>query len=118
VLGGRGASSDSPCSAASTRIHTIRSIRGHPVGGDARTVHRGAKPARYEIRVRGLLGETLLSAFPGLHAELRAGETVLAGELPDQAALYGVLTRIEALGLELLEVRRECSRPRPGDRRG
>ena len=32
---------------------------------------------------------------------------MLAGPLPDQAALYGVLARIEALGLELLEVRRE-----------
>jgi len=33
-------------------------------------------------------------------------ETVLAGELPDQAALFGVLNRIEELGLELLEVLR------------
>jgi hypothetical protein len=32
--------------------------------------------------------------------------TVLTGPLPDQAALYGVLAEIEALGLELLEVRR------------
>ena len=81
-------------------------------------MHQGAKPARYTIRVRGLLGETLLSAFPGLHGESRAGETVLAGELPDQAALHGVLARIEALGLELLEVRRDRSRPRQDDRRG
>ena len=32
--------------------------------------------------------------------------TVLTGTLPDQAALYGALAQIEALGLELLEVRR------------
>jgi hypothetical protein len=31
---------------------------------------------------------------------------VLTGPLPDRAALYGVLVQIEALGLELLEVRR------------
>ena len=31
---------------------------------------------------------------------------MLAGALPDQAALHGVLAEIEALGLELLEVRR------------
>jgi len=34
------------------------------------------------------------------------GDTVLTGPLPDRAALHGVLAEIEALGLELLEVRR------------
>jgi hypothetical protein len=60
----------------------------------------------YEIRVRGLLGETVLGAFPGLRARADGTETVLAGALPDQAALFGVLGQIEALGLELLELRR------------
>ena len=60
----------------------------------------------YEIRVRGLLGETLLGAFPGLRARGHETETVLTGALLDQAALFGVLSHIEALGLELLEVRR------------
>ena len=60
----------------------------------------------YEISVRGLLSETLLGAFPGLSARERGTETVLTGALPDQAALFGVLGHIEALGLELLEVRR------------
>ena len=55
------------------------------------------------------MGETLLAAFPGLHAEARGGETVLTGALRDQAALHGVLAQIEALGLELLEVRRNGS---------
>lgn len=50
-------------------------------------------------------GHTLLSAFPELRARLRSGVTVLVGELPDQAALHGILSRIQALGLELLEVR-------------
>jgi hypothetical protein len=60
----------------------------------------------YEIRVRGLLGETLLGAFPCLRARTDGTETVLTGALRDQAALFGVLSHIEALGLELLEVRR------------
>jgi monoterpene epsilon-lactone hydrolase len=60
----------------------------------------------YEIHVRGLLGETLLCAFPGLRARAHGTETVLTGALPDQSALFGVLGHIEALGLELLEVRR------------
>jgi hypothetical protein len=58
----------------------------------------------YEIRVRGVLGGFLLDAFPTLTADRDGGDTVLSGELADQAALYGVLTQIESLGLELLAV--------------
>ena len=68
--------------------------------------HRDAQPQRYEIRVRGRLGETICSAFPDLQARPSGDDTVLAGMLADQAALYGVLAEIEALGLELIEVRR------------
>jgi hypothetical protein len=64
------------------------------------------KPTQYEITVRGRLSETLLAAFDGLTATPAAAETVLRGEIADQAALYGVLDRIESLGLELLAVRR------------
>jgi hypothetical protein len=69
-------------------------------------VRRNPGPPAYELRVRGHLGETMLRAFPALAAEVRGGDTVLRGTLPDQAALHGVLAQIEALGLELLEVRR------------
>jgi hypothetical protein len=65
----------------------------------------GPQPRRYEIRVRGQLGETIQAAFPGLQIRPQGGNTVLTGVLADQAALYGVLTECEALGLELLEVR-------------
>jgi hypothetical protein len=65
-----------------------------------------AKTSRYEIHISGLLGERLLTAFPELHAQSLDSVTVLVGDLPDQAALHGVLSRIESLGLELLEVRR------------
>jgi hypothetical protein len=64
---------------------------------------------RYEIVVRGLLSERLLAALPTLSAEAQGAETVLAGTLADQAALYGVIAQIEALGLELIEVRRTHS---------
>jgi hypothetical protein len=60
----------------------------------------------YQVRVRGRLSEMLLGAFPELHAQTRGAETLLAGQLPDQAALFGVLDRVEALGLELLQVLR------------
>ena len=45
-------------------------------------------------------------AFPGLQARAEGGDTVLTGVLADQAALCGVLAEAEALGLELIEVRR------------
>jgi hypothetical protein len=60
----------------------------------------------YQVRVRGRLSERILIAFPELRAQVLGSETVLAGQLPDQAALFGVLDRIEALGLELLEILR------------
>jgi hypothetical protein len=59
----------------------------------------------YEIEVRGPLGPTLKGAFPTLKVERNGSDTVLCGALPDQAALFGVLHQIEALGLELLGVR-------------
>ena len=68
--------------------------------------HSAPQPQRYEIWVRGHLGETMRFAFPALQAQPNGEDTVLTGALPDQAALYGVLAEIEALGLELLEVRR------------
>ena len=68
------------------------------------------KSSRYEITVRGRLTDTMLTAFDGLHASPAAEDTVLRGEIVDQAALFGVLERIESLGLELLDVRRSPAR--------
>jgi hypothetical protein len=68
----------------------------------------------YRIRVRGRLGRTMRAAFPALHARAHGRETLLTGPLADQAALYGVLAQAEALGLELLEVRRLPDRRRHG----
>jgi hypothetical protein len=61
-------------------------------------------PALYMIRINGHLGATVLSAFPAMAWRLQGPETVLTGLL-DQSALYGVLGEVEALGLDLLEVR-------------
>jgi hypothetical protein len=60
----------------------------------------------YEIYVGGRLGDTIRSAFPELRVRARGRDTVLSGLFADQAALYGVLAQLEALGLELIEVRR------------
>ena len=60
---------------------------------------------RYEITVRGRLSDTLAGAFADLTAIPSAAATVIRGDI-DQPALHGVLERIDALGLELLDVRR------------
>jgi hypothetical protein len=62
-------------------------------------------PTCYEIRVRGHLGATMLRAFPAMVSRRQGDHTVLTGVLPDRSALYGVLAEIEALGLELVELR-------------
>ncbi len=62
-------------------------------------------PARYVIRINGHLGATVLSAFPALASRRHDAHTVLTGLL-DRSALYGVLAEIEALGLDLLEIRK------------
>lgn len=60
----------------------------------------------YEIRVKGQVSEQVLSVFAGMEATVRSSETVLRGPVVDQAALHGLLDRVQALGLELVEVRR------------
>ena len=69
--------------------------------------HGGMDPARcpYLIRIDGHLGATMLSAFPALAPQHHGAHTVLTGLL-DRSALYGVLAEIEALGLDLLELRK------------
>jgi hypothetical protein len=47
-------------------------------------------------------------------SELKGSETVLTGLLVDRSALFGVLAQIEALGLELLELRQIRARQTPG----
>jgi hypothetical protein len=67
--------------------------------------------SEYEIHIKGRVGEQLLAAFEGMNATTRQGETVLSGSVLDQAALHGLLDRVQALGLELIEVRRVPLKP-------
>jgi hypothetical protein len=73
----------------------------HP---DAAPTHR-VRPESFEIRVRGRIGKSIAGQFDGFDAMVEPAETVLRGEIRDQAQLLGLLTRIESLGLELVEVR-------------
>ena len=71
-------------------------------------------PDLYTFRIKGRLGATALSAFPSMASELKCGQTVLSGSLEDRSAVFGVLAQIEALGLELIEVRQiQAGSPSP-----
>ncbi len=76
-------------------------------------------PALYAIRINGHLGATVLSAFPAMLSQRQGADTVLTGLL-DRSALYGVLAEIEALGLDLVEIRQltpDRKPPRSSDSR-
>ena len=58
----------------------------------------------YRIVVRGELGDKYAVTFEGMQMEAKDGVTVLTGRIIDQPQLYGILERINGLGLELLSV--------------
>jgi hypothetical protein len=59
----------------------------------------------YEIRVAGVVPERDLRDMGAVTLSVDRVNTVLYG-IPDQAALYGLLARLRALGVEVIEVRR------------
>lgn len=60
------------------------------------------------MRVRIRLGQALGPRFASLFEDMEVHtETVLVGELPDRAALHGVLARLRDLDLAMLDVRVE-----------
>ena len=63
-------------------------------------------PARYEIRVAGVLDSRWVAWFDGVQVSGDGEETVIHGLLADQPALHGLLAKVRDLGLCLLSVRR------------
>jgi hypothetical protein len=93
------------------RINPNRAMRTNPPDADSDRMTAKNRaiggPWRYEIRVRGPIGPTMMQeAFPTLAASRSGLDTLLIGPLQDQCALYGVIHQLEALGLQLLEIRR------------
>ena len=62
----------------------------------------------YTILIRGEFGRRYSLAFEDLHIATSGGHTQLSGRLPDQAALYGVLRRLETFGLEIIDIHSEA----------
>ncbi|HSC51352.1 MAG TPA: hypothetical protein VLD16_13905 [Gaiellaceae bacterium] len=71
------------------------------------------RDATYQLVVRGELDERYGYLFEGMQMERTDGKTVLEGRVRDQAQLYGLIERIEELGLELLSVQ-QPTRSRSG----
>jgi hypothetical protein len=82
-------------------VTTAHTRPGEPSG----TTARGAGTTLYEIRIAGVVGEELAPYVENMTSEVLPVETVLRGEVADQAALHGVLDQVQALGLELIEIR-------------
>ena len=60
--------------------------------------------SRYRIILRGRLSGRFESAFDGMTLESGPNQTVLVGDVRDQAQLYGLLDRLRDFGIELLAV--------------
>ena len=66
-----------------------------------------AEPARYELRLQGVLDDRWSAWFEGLRITSDdQGQTTIVGPVADQAALHGLLAKVRDLGLPLLSVRR------------
>ena len=61
-------------------------------------------PTRYRIVLRGRLSERFASTFDGMALEPGADQTVLVGDVRDQAHLFGLLDRLRDFGIELVAV--------------
>ena len=69
----------------------------------------------YEIRVAGVLPPEILLDFERLNASVEPVGTIVHGPLRDQAALQGLLARLETFGIQVLEVRRRYEHDPPAD---
>lgn len=109
-------SSDRPAGGPSTpRHHLTRHAWGAAAGEagswrlascDSDILGAGVPSSYYEIRVSGTLPPEALLDFERLNASVEPVETVVHGPIQDQAALNGLLARLEEFGIQVLEIRR------------
>jgi hypothetical protein len=62
------------------------------------------EPSTYRIEIRGRLPARVLDELTDFTLEVDTQTTTLSGPLADAAALYGLIARLESLGLTLLSV--------------
>jgi hypothetical protein len=73
-----------------------------------------ARSQTYEITFTGQAGATLRAEFDDCEVTIGPGTTTLRAELPDQAALAGLMLRITGLRLEVIHMRRVTPPPANG----
>jgi hypothetical protein len=64
----------------------------------------GTQPTTYRVVVRGRLGRELADAFEHIELDSNAGDTALTGAFADPAQLYGLLDRLQDLGVAIVSV--------------
>jgi hypothetical protein len=86
----------------SNRVHPDHGSEDQRTGDGRGSLYQ----ARYQVVVRGRLAPHRLRHFAGWTVALEAGEeTILEGPVPDQAVLYGLLSWVQGVGLNLVSVR-------------
>jgi hypothetical protein len=64
------------------------------------------QPVTYQIRIQGALDQSWSDWFDGFTISRQNGETLLVGRVIDQAALHGILAKINDLGLSIVSIER------------
>ena len=57
---------------------------------------------RYRIEIAGPVPEAIREEFPDMVVNVTGNVTALIADIPDTCALYGIIARLEALGIALL----------------
>lgn len=87
------------------------------MGDDAAAVtrHDGQvmRPRTYEITFAGQAGAALRGEFDDCEVTVGSGTTTLRAEVPDQAALLGLVERINGLRLDMIDMHLVTPPPTP-----
>jgi hypothetical protein len=92
-------------------VSVVRPLLTRPAGVEV------AMGKDFEIRVAGEVPEQVLADLQDAHFVPCGVETVLHGPVADQAALIGIINRLQMLGVELREVRQIADAGHPADAR-
>lgn len=70
------------------------------------SLRRWHSPARYKIRVKGLLRNQWVTWFEGVSIEPEGSFTIITADVPDQSALHGLIEKVRDIGLPLISIKR------------